>query len=437
MPSSHTQRWRRITMATLFTGYAGYYICRSNLSVATPLLLDEFAGSGLTKEDMGTVASAGVLLYALGKISNGLLADFFGGRRMFLLGMFVSISSTVFFGMASGLTLFIAIWAVNRYFQSMGWVALVKVSSRWYPVRMHATVLGILSMSYLAGDAFSRLYLGAFIKLDFDWRGVFFVSASTLGVIALLSIFFLKANPALVGADEPDTGRENVFGESGNRPRPESLRKLLMPLFSSTAFWLICALNIGLTLIRETFNFWTPTYFKESVGLETGNAVLLSLLFPAVGALSALLAGILSDRLKGRHGRVCVPSIVLLIGALYCLSALPVEGRPGLAVILVCLVSFFLIAPYSFLSGVMALDFGGKQGSSSAAGFIDSAGYFGATLSGWLIGKIANDSGWGSAMNLLLVVAVSSLIVAVIHLVHQENRMPHGRTELAIEDDRK
>ena len=28
-----TARWQKITLAALFTGYAGYYVCRSNLSV--------------------------------------------------------------------------------------------------------------------------------------------------------------------------------------------------------------------------------------------------------------------------------------------------------------------------------------------------------------------------------------------------------------------
>ena len=43
MDDAKLNRWQYITMGTLFTGYAGYYICRSNFSVATPLILQEFA----------------------------------------------------------------------------------------------------------------------------------------------------------------------------------------------------------------------------------------------------------------------------------------------------------------------------------------------------------------------------------------------------------
>ena len=59
-------RWQGITLGTLFVGYVGYYICRSNLSVATPLILREYADQGLTKADMGLVASAAVFWYAIG-----------------------------------------------------------------------------------------------------------------------------------------------------------------------------------------------------------------------------------------------------------------------------------------------------------------------------------------------------------------------------------
>ena len=412
--------WRRITLMTLLVGYAGYYVCRSNLSVAGPLLLEEFEGVGLTKEHLGTIASVGVLFYAGGKIFNGVLSDFFGGKRLFLLGMFASVLATIAFGLTGGMTAFVAIWAVNRFFQSMGWVALVKVSSRWYPVQVHATVLGILSMSFLAGDALVRFYLGSLIEGGLGWRGVFFVSAATLTAIGAASLVFLKSSPGEVGLEEPPANEDNVYGESGNDDRPQSLVDLIGPLLSSYSFWLVCILNCGLTFMRETLTFWTPTFLTETVGLAPGAAAKFSLFVPAIGAVAALSAGVLSDRLGGRHGRVVVPSLVLLIGSTLLLVIVPMGGRPVLAVTLLCAASFFLIAPYSFLSGVMALDFGGKRGASTAAGLSDSAGYTGAILSGWFVGWTAERYGWTAVFALLAAAAVASLAVATVYWIRQE-----------------
>src|SRR5262249_45658826 len=159
-----TRRWQGITLATLFVGYAGYYICRTNLAVATPLMLDEYGPDGVTERTIGAIASVGVLLYAIGKVFNGVLVDFVGGRALFVVGMAASVASTVLFGLASGLAVFFVTWAANRYVQSLGWGALVKVSSRWFPVGVQATVMGVLSMSFLLGDVFARIYLGSFIR---------------------------------------------------------------------------------------------------------------------------------------------------------------------------------------------------------------------------------------------------------------------------------
>jgi sugar phosphate permease len=82
-----------------------------------------------------------------------------------------------------------------------------------------------------------------------------------------------------------------------------------------------------------------------------------------VGAVSALSAGALSDRLDGRHGRVIFPSIVLLTVALCVLAFVDMANKYYVALVLLSLVSFLLIPPDSFLSGVIAMDLGGKQGS--------------------------------------------------------------------------
>jgi OPA family glycerol-3-phosphate transporter-like MFS transporter len=95
---------------------------------------------------------------------------------------------------------------------------------------------------------------------------------------------------------------------------------------------------------------------------------------------------------------------------------------------LVAMTSFFLIAPYSYLSGVMALDLGGKRGSATAAGLIDGAGYVGATASGWGVAKIAEHYEWKGVFLSLGVVCCLTLVFAVAYLVLSERS--HARAPL-------
>src|SRR5262249_45480019 len=157
---------------------------------------------------------------------------------------------------------FFAIWAANRFVQSMGWNALVQITARWFTAARMATVMGVLSMSYLLGDALARLYLGGVVKLGFGWQDVFLFSAASLGLIGVVSLFTLKGRPADLGLPEPPPPPDNVYGNDAGHHRV-SLGQLLGPLFRSFTFWLVCLMNAGLTLIRETFNLWSPTYLKE------------------------------------------------------------------------------------------------------------------------------------------------------------------------------
>jgi OPA family glycerol-3-phosphate transporter-like MFS transporter len=412
------RRWRRITLITLFVGYMGYYLCRSDLAVAKPLMLAE-PGLGLTKESLGTIDSIGVLAYAVGKIVNGVLADRLGGRALFLGGMGVAAACSVAFGRVSGLGAFAAIWAVNRFAQAGGWPALVAITGRWFPRKSHATVLGVLSMSYLLGDAIARFYLGAFLRAGVSWRGLFEVAAATLAMITLVAFVSLRSGPKSVGLQEadaptPDEGLIQSTQDTEQVGRRVSLKEQIGPLLASGPFWLICAVNVGLTLIRETFNLWTPTFLREAAGIDPARAAWGSLFFPLVGAVSAVTAGWLSDRLGGRRDRVMVPSLLLLIASLVLLGTVPVQGKPLVAVALTGLVAFFLIGPYSYLAGVSALDLGGRRSAATASGLIDTAGYLGAILSGIGVAALAGRYGWSVAFLVLAGIAAGTTVLAAI-----------------------
>ena len=140
------RRWQAITLSTLIVGYVGFYVCRSNLSV-TANLLQADPDIGLDEVEYGRLAGLGTTLYAVGKLTNGITTDFVGGRTMLLGALVGTVICTVWFGFAGAVGALFAAWAFNRYVQSAGWGAAVKISSRWYPPHSHATVLGLLSLS--------------------------------------------------------------------------------------------------------------------------------------------------------------------------------------------------------------------------------------------------------------------------------------------------
>lgn len=410
------KRWSLVTVLLLLFGYTGYYFCRSDLSVATPLILKEFGSQGIDKSVIGSIVSLGVLFYAVGKIFNGILADFLGGKLMLLIGMAVSIVATIVFGLGTGVLIFGISWIINRLFQSAGWGAIVKTVSNWFSFRSYGRIMGIISLSFLFGDAIARLLFGRLLSIGFGWRQVFFAAALVLFILFIINLLFLKNSPANIGQTLPLVNPKNLYGKEGGKEKPKNFRLLVLPFLKNKTFWLVALMSLGLTTIRETFNFWTPTYLTEAAGLSISQAASRSMLFPFFGGISVLLSGFLSDRVfKSRRGLIILFPLIFLVFSLLLMGLVRGDGKSILPLILISLSAFLSIGPYSFLAGAISLDLGGRRGSSTMAGLIDSAGYFGAIISGYGVGKIAQVYGWNMVFIILAIIAFLTLIVTILY----------------------
>jgi sugar phosphate permease len=424
--------WRSLTLALMIAGYAGYYLCRSNFSVALPMLIQEMGARGIPADTatvrLGSIASWGVLAYALGKFPSGWLADFLGGRRNFLYGMGGSILFTVLFALGGGIPIFTLAWFGNRLVQSLGWAGMVKISSRWFSYSTYGTVMGLISLSYLFGDAAARQFMAILIAHGLGWRGVFFAAAAVLGVLLLLNLVFLRETPQSRGLEEPEANPLNLFHAAGDAPRPSHLRTLLKTFAVSPVFWLVCMISVGVTLMRETFNLWTPAYFTQALGLTNADAAQKSALFPLFGGLSVVFAGFLSDKL-GPKGRALIILVGLLLttGVLLELALLNTKGSTDLRVWLVALVAFLMLGPYSYFAGAISLDFGGKQGSATASGWIDGLSYLGGVMAGSSMANVTVSWGWKGTFAVLAAVALLSSGAAGVYLHSQQTKWTNTR----------
>jgi OPA family glycerol-3-phosphate transporter-like MFS transporter len=418
-PATSFRFWQTATVAGLFIGYSGYYLCRSNLAVATPLLIDEFGSRGIDKEVMGQIASLGVLFYSVGKVVSGVIGDLVGGKKIFLLGMAGSVLATVLFGLGAGLAVFFPAWAFNRAMQSMGWGGLVKVTAGWFSYRSYGKIMALLSLSFLFGDVVARLLLGSLMNRGLHWRELFYVAAAVLAVIAVLDVFLVKESPERLGLPAPPVNPDNLFTEGGADERAGSLRELLLPYFRSLSFRLVLVMSFGLTAIREAFNFWLPTYLHEVARLPESAASQFSSLYPVFGMVSILAAGYLSDTVaRGRRG-VVIGLALLPLTAILGLVSVGFTGQ-WLPLVFISLAGLLLQGPYSFLAGAMSLDVGGRKGAATAVGLVDAVGYVGSMLSLWLTGLLAQRVGWNSAFLLLAGLAALTAGAAGMYYWTQE-----------------
>ena len=66
------QHWRMRTLYSMVIGYAIFYFCRKNLSIANPVIREEL---GMSATEMGLVLAVHSIVYGVSKFLSGIVAD--------------------------------------------------------------------------------------------------------------------------------------------------------------------------------------------------------------------------------------------------------------------------------------------------------------------------------------------------------------------------
>ena len=78
--------WQWETLLVTMGGYALYYIIRTTLSLAMPLLGGEF---GISKVQLGAFLTLHGVIYGLARFTNGVLTDRNSARKVMAIGLFI------------------------------------------------------------------------------------------------------------------------------------------------------------------------------------------------------------------------------------------------------------------------------------------------------------------------------------------------------------
>lgn len=388
-------RYRVRIWATLFVGYAVFYFVRKNLSAAQPMMIKEL---GISKTEMGLVWSALYLTYGVSKLVNGVLGDRANARYFMPIGLFFSAIANWVFGWSTGLLTLGIVWAINGWFQGMGWPAVARLLSQWFSPSERGRVFGAWNVSHQVGGGII-LILSGYLTQNYGWRYSLWVPA----IIALLTCFYLlnrlRDTPESLGLppverwreDEPEKGEVD---DGAVKEGALSVREILWDhVLTNRQLWFLSLANFFVYLVRYGAMDWAPTFLVEMKHSTIAAASYKTSLFEGAGILGALVAGWLIDT-KFRHRRhtVNVVYMLLLVFGILGLWKLPV-GNPVLEGVYLALIGFLVYGP-QMLVGVLAVDMSGKFAAATASGFTGLFGYLGGIASGIGTGWIVDRYGW-------------------------------------------
>lgn len=376
--------WRAyFLLGTLIAAYVGVYLCRKNLSVAVPILQARW---GLSKEQVGLIGSVSTITYACGKFLFGPVTDRVGGRTSLLSSMVLVAIFGALGALAPGLGTLTVLYSCNRLFGSAGWGAMVKLVPEWFSPSRLAFACGLLSLSFVFGGALGVSLAGLIASLSGD------SPAAVLGFPSL--ILLLIAAVCWVALPRPPARQPREQGQAPIRPKL-SWRQLAV-LLKQPPFLIILALSFTLTMLRETFNFWTVDFVRTEGGAHVSNAVAayVSTPFDLCGAAGIVLMGWVFGRL-GRAGRRNL-LVLTLAGLALFLVLMPMLFKGGLPALAtgVGVIGFLVYGPYSLLGGVLSVEVQGKEYAATVSGWVDGTGYIAGVVSGVVFGALLSLGGY-------------------------------------------
>ena len=385
------KRYRRLAFESFVAatvGYSLYYVCRTSLNVMKKPIID----SGfLDAAELGVIGSALLFAYAIGKAVNGFVCDYCNIKRFMATGLAVSLTVNLAMGLLGFVDsavptavifgIFVVLWAINGWSQSMGSPPAIISLSRWFPLSRRGTFYGIFSASHNLGEFFSFLFVGnVVLAAGWQWGFVGSAVAGAFGVVLVL--FLLHDTPQSKGLPAIETiAHEKAQSDLSTR---EIQRQVLL----TPAVWVLAGASAFMYISRYAINGWGVLFLEEVKGFDSQTAVWIVSINALLGIFGTVLSGWFSDSLFKGDRRV--PA--LIFGVMNTIAlVLFVYGGNALWVNVLAM-SLFGVAMgvlICFLGGLMAVDIVPRRATGAALGIVGVASYIAAGLqdviSGWLI----------------------------------------------------
>jgi sugar phosphate permease len=397
--------------------YAGYYICRKDLSsVAGP------AASHLAAE----LACFGVA-YAIAQFVGGELADRFSARRVALAGSALSVVCTASLAIASPHMILLLQFG-NGFGQGFGWPALLQLFGRWFGRGKRDHVLGWWSTSYILGGFLaSSLTMWLTVHTEVAARSGFEPAYLIVSAILLLAalLFYFETR----GLPEPRTAEGTQLGYfaiSG-----QGWREVL----GNRNIRYIAAMYFFLKMTRYTLLFWLPLYLVTSGGYTNWSSAHIASCFEILGMAGPIAVGYVVERwLMGRHMQLGAAMLYTL--AFVCLLHPLLAGFGAFGMVIsISLMGMLIHGSDLLMSGMAVLDTVPAHIHGRSIGFVNGIGSIGQAISPLLATLFVARYGWSRLFDLFVFFAILSGIICTLGARSQTGKAsPVNRSALKLSD---
>lgn len=399
--------WRLIPF--LFLCYVVAYLDRVNVGFAKLQMLKD-----LSMSDTAYGIGAGIFFvgYFLFEVPSNLILHR-TGARVWIARIMIT------WGVLSAATMFVtsaSMFYVVRFLLGLAeagfFPGIIFYLTQWYPASMRARIVALfmtaVALSGVVGGPMSGWILSTLSGVNgwAGWQWLFLLEGIPSVVMGIAVFFYLDdaiAHARWLSADEKAMLTRNVDAE-----RDTGVHMSVAATIRNPRVLLLAALYFSFIIGLYGIGFWLPQLIRNMGVQEPLRVGLLSAIPYGVAALTMVVVGYNSDRLRERRWHIVVASLLGAVGLVAAgrLSGNETTGMLSLTLAtmgILTVLPLFWTLPTAFL-----------RGASAAAGIavVNSVGNLAGFLSPYMIGAIVDAT--GSATNGLYAMAAFMTLGALL-----------------------
>ncbi len=406
--SNHAKRYENFLVLILFLTWGTVFLDRMSQMYLAPFFAPEFH---LSSEQIGILASAVAIAWALSGFFFGALSDRFGRRPVLVPAIFLFSAFSWISGMVHNFSQLLLVRALLGIAEGPCWAIITAIIEETSPPTRRGRNVGIVvSAAALVGLSAAPV-LTTQVAARFGWRWAFFVAGIPGLVMGALLWKFVR---------EPDTGE--------SRPGHHAVARLseYILILRFRNMWLSCIGASGFMCWLFLLNVFAPLYITEVVHEAPTTAGFLL----GASGLGGFFLGFVFPAISDRLGRKPVLLILAVLSAMVPLS-LQVSGLYRFPWLLATIL-FLCNAGQAVAAMIIVLvpaETVPPQFSATAIGLVTLVGeIMGATLAPTLGGAMAER--FGLRMPLLMS-AGGMAVLFVVALCLTESRGKNSALGLA------
>ena len=361
-------------------GVSVYFVAvifRTSLGVAGLDAADRFH---VGASALSTFSILQLLVYAGMQIPVGLLVDQLGTKKVLGIGAVLFTVGQLGFAFSQTYGMALASRALLGSGDAMTFISVLRLGTRWFPVRRGPLVGQLAGLVGMAGNLVSTLVLARLLH-GLGWTPAFAGSAAAGVVVLVLALLFLKDHP------------------EGHEPEPFPHRGATYVRRQIAASWREPGTRLGLW-IHFTTQFpgmvflllWGLPFLVKAQGLSRATAGELLTLT----VLSTMAVGLVYGQIVARHHAARLPLALGTVAATSVLWALtlvwPGAHAPMWLLIVLCTV-LGLCGPASMIGFDFARPANPPERQGTAAGITNMGGFLASITTLLAIGVLLDATG--------------------------------------------